>query len=165
VLSKQDVATSLNISTRTVERCTKQGRLAVTYITGRGKPKPMYQETDVECLRQSLSLEPRFQAQVEATGVPHISTRLPEHYFVRLEEKARQHGLTVTAYARFLIIDALERTEANSPTNEIQVVHQSVKALHQSLRTATMALLMYAATVTNEDEARAWVSENLECPD
>jgi excisionase family DNA binding protein len=53
-ITKEQAAEILNMTTRAVERYTKQNRLSATYERGRTRPVPTYDEAEVRALAASL---------------------------------------------------------------------------------------------------------------
>jgi excisionase family DNA binding protein len=53
-ITKEQAAEILSMTTRAVERYTKQNRLSATYERGRTRPVPMYDEAEVKALAASL---------------------------------------------------------------------------------------------------------------
>ncbi len=53
-ITKEQAAEILSMTTRAVERYTKQNRLSATYERGRTRPVPMYDEAEVRALAASL---------------------------------------------------------------------------------------------------------------
>lgn len=56
-ISKEDAAKYLGCSVRQVERYTSENRLGVTYVKGRAKPSPRYDEGELERFKAELSRE------------------------------------------------------------------------------------------------------------
>ncbi len=62
-VTKEQAAEILNMTTRAVERYTKQNRLSATYEKGRTRPVPMYDEAEVKELAAAL-LQPSFTGAI-----------------------------------------------------------------------------------------------------
>jgi excisionase family DNA binding protein len=65
-ITKEQAAEILSMTTRAVERYTKQNRLSATYERGRTRPVPMYDEAEVRALAAAL-MQPSFSAAIVAT--------------------------------------------------------------------------------------------------
>ncbi len=65
-ITKEQAAEILSMTTRAVERYTKQNRLSATYERGRTRPVPMYDEAEVKALAAAL-MQPSFSAAIVAT--------------------------------------------------------------------------------------------------
>ncbi len=65
-ITKEQAAEILSMTTRAVERYTKQNRLSATYERGRTRPVPMYDEAEVKALAASL-MQPSFSGSIVAT--------------------------------------------------------------------------------------------------
>lgn len=67
MLTKEEAATYLGTSERSIERMVKAGKLAVTYQQGARKPVPLYAESDLDAVRVVSHPIPASEA-TKATG-------------------------------------------------------------------------------------------------
>lgn len=152
LLSKQEAATFLEISIRSIERYTRQGR---------SKPTPMYRQDDLETFKAQIKEKQRSVAVQTSHPAPVVAFRLPQHYFNLLREEGERHALSAGEYARTLLIDALEGGERLGLQEDIALLRCAVEILGADLATGVLALLLHAGRVENEVEARAWITANL----
>ena len=68
--------------------------------------------------------------------------------------------MSVHAYARQILLDALEDRERGALLESVTELQEMLKQHREEFRRATLALLVYAGEQEEED-ARAWVEENL----
>ena len=78
----------------------------------------------------------------------------------RLEKGASQHGMSIHAYARLVLVEALEERERRRISEELQALHEEIGALRNDVATALEAVLMNVAEI-DEEEVRSFVTENL----
>ncbi len=161
MFSKQEAADFLGVSKRTLERYASQGRVRAIYRKGRGHPVPEYEEEDLLSLKAGL--EPALSpppGKALPSSEP-LSFRLDEHYLKRLGEEGEKRGISAGAYARLLVIDALEEGERERLRGDVAELRRLVVLIGEDLASATLALLVHGGNVEQEPEARDWVLANL----
>jgi hypothetical protein len=161
MFSKREAADFLAVSVRSLERYTTQGRVHAHYRKGRGHPIPEYEEEDLLALKAGLepALAPP-SAKALLSSEP-LSFRLDEHYLKRLGEAGQKRGISAGAYARLLVIDALEEGEGERLRGDMAELRRLVELIGEDLASATLALLVHGGNVEQEPEARDWVLANL----
>ncbi len=92
-----------------------------------------------------------------------VGFRISPPHFDQLCRGADACGLSVHTYARVLVVAALEDTEREQLQEEIGALQEAVSRHRDEFAAAVLALLtaVRAPTAYTEDQARAWVAENL----
>jgi excisionase family DNA binding protein len=184
-LTKAEAAAYLGCSPRTIERYVRQKRLNVAYQRGRTRPIAVFDADAVKAVSAQIGnqADPA-QAHCDISPLDDISAirlpagtnrpdvgaavlgvRLPEHYRVRLEQEARSAGITLSAYARRLLMDSLEGNTvalqtAESLQREITETQKSIEQLRADLALISIALLMRGGRCSRL-EAQDWATANL----
>ena len=92
-----------------------------------------------------------------------VGFRLAEHHLQLLEDGADAFGVSVHEYARGLLIETLEDAERERLRQEVVELRDEVGRHRDEFAAALLALLLAVRNPAGftEDEARAWVAENL----
>ena len=163
MLNKEEAAHRLGLSTRSLERYTRQGKIAAHYQKGRTKPVPFYEEADLEALRAEMDLLPQAPCPARAeAAIPAetISFRLSPEHMKMLETAASKRGMGRNAYARALAVDGLESGEGLRLHEDIAQVRRLLLLIGEDMATMALALLLNAGRIGQEEEAREWVLTN-----
>lgn len=149
-MNQHEAAQFLGVTDRTLRHYTRQGRIPATWDKTRKRRTLVYAEEALRALKAELEQARRWQTPpAESARTDTIGFRVDAHYRAQLTEAAQKHGLSAGAYARVLVISALDA----DPT-------QALSRLRHDLATSVYALLAYAGTLTPE-QAERWVRENL----
>ena len=85
-MNKEEAAKFLDVSVRTLERLTQQGRIGVRYEKGRTRPTPVYDESELERVKPDIesklyphrpTVQPSNLATAAATGETGESDAIP----------------------------------------------------------------------------------------
>ena len=78
-LTKKEAAEFLGVSTRALERYTKQGKIGVKYVQGKNGKQAFYQQSDLEQYRDSQAIPTHKPATEEVSTPPDLAlTRVVE---------------------------------------------------------------------------------------
>jgi hypothetical protein len=162
MIDKQEAYRFLNVSESTLERFVRQGRLTPTYRKGRTRPVPQFALSALTALREELeTARPSHPAVPVAVPPEAVSFRLSPDHMVRLTDAAARHGMSVSAYARHLVLDALEGGAEERVRDDIRRLAQLTRLIAEDIASSTLALLLHGGKEQDENQARAWVEANL----
>lgn len=89
-----------------------------------------------------------------------IIFRLSTTFADQLAQEAAKRKLSPNRYARQVVVDALNQTEATKGRQELAELRATVEGLREDLATAVTALLVRAGKAGVE-EAKEWVKKTL----
>ena len=163
MLSKKVAAEFLGVCPRSLERYTRDGRISARYERGRARKTPVYDETDLAALKAELeeTAPARPKPVMAATVADPVGFRLAAEYLNRLDEEGAKRGMGRNAYARLLVVDALERGEFLRIREDMSELRSLLRLLGEDMASAAFALLLHAGHIGDEAEAREWVRANL----
>lgn len=132
---RAEAATFLGISTRTLDRYTKAGRIPCRVQKGRTRPNVVYDEEDLAALKAELDEQrtPQAEATPSSTAMQRIGFRLEPFYIKKLEEDGARQGMTAEAYARHLVIRSLESESHEPVLAAIAGLQEEIEGLKRAL--------------------------------
>ena len=86
-MNKKEAADYLNVSTRAIERYTKQGKLSVKYEKGKTRPIAVYEQEELDKLKEELET-PVYQPSVEIATKADNNDITPVGIYQSLEKLA-----------------------------------------------------------------------------
>jgi hypothetical protein len=141
-MEKREAAEYLGVSTRTLERYAAQGLLVPRRKKGKTRPITVFDQAELERLKSQLESSHK----VEVFGRPNtpapretVGFRLDSYYMKRLEEVAKQKGMSPGDMARRMVIRSIEAGD-------------DIEKLTQSIR-ETLYLLLVGSMGVSEAEA------------
>ncbi len=137
-ITKEQAAEILNMTTRAVERYTKQNRLSATYEKGRTRPVPMYDEVEVKAFAAAL-LQPSFSGAVVATQRDNTERDVAIHPSQALERAGNEQGMTMFVAALSEAMQAARAPQTATPPVELKdklMLTEKEAAAYSGLSTA-----------------------------
>jgi hypothetical protein len=93
-----------------------------------------------------------------------VGFRLDGDELMKLESKAAEYDISLHAFARRLVLEALREMERERVLDEVSQVreelHQEMETLRDDLATVISTILLNT-TPESEETVKAWVSDNL----
>jgi hypothetical protein len=128
-MEKQEAATFLGVSVRTLERLSATGKLTKGRALKKTRPVVVYDQKELERLKKELeSARP-----VEVFGRPNtpkptdaIGFRLDPFYIKRLIEEGEKHGFSAAEYARRLVIRGIEMPVKEGASADVAALRQAL---------------------------------------
>lgn len=174
LMTKQEAAALLDVSTRAIERYTEQGKLTPRYEKGRYGRVPVYDEAQVRRLKEELlsSRARRVATRERARRAPTVAFRVDPYHLEKLTEEGAKYGLSAGEYARQLVAEGLEqelqaevlrlRAEVTDMRKRVagcfrvslSYLHDQLREMHQGKRPQTMT----------HEQIEAWVEHNILAP-
>jgi hypothetical protein len=97
---------------------------------------------------------------METTTSKTVAFRLGPEVMAELTKAATRRGVSCGEYARDLVTAGLANPQGNDAPAATEKLLKAVAEVHESLATATAAILVHAGKV-DEAAAAAWVEKNL----
>lgn len=165
-MTKQQAATVLGVTRRTVERYLAAGKLPYEKVeSSPGRWVDDIPEAEVLALRAARERDQaaREQRVVSPVAMQHVSFRMEADYLQRLDEAAAAKGLNRSEYARQLLCEALTREQLRA--GELQAVLaqlgqlvEGVGRIRHDLGEALFSVLVLGVKA-DEAQARQWIGE------
>jgi hypothetical protein len=128
-MTKREAAEYLGVSIRSLERYTKNGQLSCRYVPGKIGPRPVYDEPDLAAYK--IRLQARKKRESVRVDSPEamrtIGFRLAPEYIDRLTDEAAKHSMSPRAYARQLLVGALEDFRYSELLAELEALREDLK--------------------------------------
>jgi hypothetical protein len=163
-MREDKAALFVGVSTRTLYRLRKAGRLAYRELKGTARPVIDYDQEDLELLKAELDqrrTKSRKPGKPPDTS-PRITFGLPDREHGELIQEAAQYGMSPGEYARRLVRERLEsrlRAETADLQREVKQVRTDLNRLRAEVAGAIEAVLEYVGLPS--DEAKRWTTDNL----
>lgn len=128
-MEKTAAAEFLGVSTRTLERLSKAGRLTAGRARKKTRPVVVYDQQELERLKVELQAgRPAEVFRRLNTEKPRdaIGFRLDPFYVQRLTEAGEKEGLSASEFARRLVIRGVEDQAAGRMTEEISALRNAL---------------------------------------
>jgi uncharacterized protein YihD (DUF1040 family) len=171
-MTRQQAASALRISVRSLQRIVQKGRLSVTYVPGRTRPVPVFEEAEVYALRESLFARPQYpqaRTAAERTRKQSFGFRVAPEDIELLATEGAKCQMSAGQYARYLVRLGTEsglQRHVDKLTDDISVLQAQADRYEETLRhlrkdfSDTIEIVLEVAGM-HGDEARHWVDENL----
>src|SRR5580700_3208896 len=106
LVNKQAAAKLMQVSIRTLERYTKQGK--ITPVFAPGEPRPTFNEDELTVLKAVIEAARPSRPQFVESGAPSCVTfKIAPYHWVQLANRAAQFGMSAGQYARHIVIESL----------------------------------------------------------
>ncbi len=162
--TRAEAATFLGISTRTLDRYTKAGRIPSRLEKGRTRPNVVYGEEDLAALKAELDERraPHEGAAPSPTAMQRIGFRMEPFYIQKLQEAGARQGMSAGEYARHLLIRSLESGEREPILAAIAGLQEEIN----EMKAAVAGICTHAAppqvAVPNSQEAVRRLQDELQ---
>lgn len=155
-MTKREAAEYLGVSIRSLERYTKSGQLACRYVPGKIGPRPVYDEPDLAAFKTRLDArKKRESVRVESSDAMRtIGFRLDPEYIDRLTDQAAKHSMSPRAYARQLLVGALEDFRHNEILAELETLREDLRRAGDGPKAAPDNQRLLATLTSLQEELR-----------
>jgi hypothetical protein len=156
-MTKREAAEYLGVSIRSLERYTKSGQLTCRYVPGKIGPRPVYDEPDLAAYKIRLDArKKRESVRVDSPDAMRtIGFRLDPEYIERLTNEAARHSMSPRAYARQLLVGALEDFRYSELLAELEALRGDLRRGGDGPRTAPDIEPLLAKLASLHEELRS----------
>lgn len=142
------------------------------YVPGRTRPVPVFEEAEVNALKEALFARPQYPQSQRCLDLPpkqSFGFRIASEDIERLSREGAKYQMSAGQYARYLVRLGSEsglQQHIDKLTHEVAVLQAQTEHLEETLRHLrkdffeTTEIILEVAGMRG-DEARCWVDENL----